>query len=311
MPANAQPLDGLRDGLTARPLTTADAPAFQAMYAAAELHDTGEAAIELADVLGDWARPSMDLTRHSMGVWEGDLLVAGCDVFRTRRADGAVRPSHRGRGIGSALARWTQAVCAADGGTRVGMTVPAGSVGETVLAGLGYERGWTSWVLQLPSEVRIDPRPLPPGYLIRDVDPQTDLRRVHQVVEDAFNEWPERQGFPFADWSAAVPQRDGFQPWQMRLVTGPEGSIVGVCTLLVAGRTAYVDQLAVCRAHRGRGLAQALLADGFARGREHGATVSELSTDSRTGALPLYERLGMVVTQTWQHWQVDVAPATA
>jgi hypothetical protein len=46
--------------------------------------------------------------------------------------------------------------------------------------------------------------------------------------------------------------------------------------------------------------------DAFAAGREHGARVSELSTDSRTGALPLYERLGMVVTQTWHHWQTDL-----
>jgi GNAT superfamily N-acetyltransferase len=309
MPAIARPLDGLPTGLDARPFVTSDAEAFTAMYAAAEQHDTGEVAIEVADVLGDWARPSVDLARHSMGVWDGDLLVAGSDVYRTRRADGAVLPSYRGRGIGSALARWTQTVCAAEGGTRVGMTVPAGSVGEAVFADLGYQRGWTSWVLQLPSDAVIPDRPLPVGYTIRDADAATELPRVHRVIEDAFNEWPERQPFPFEDWSAAVPERSGHQPWQLRVVTGPTGEIVGVCTLMLADLTAYVDQLAVCRSERGRGLAQALLADGFANGRANGATVSELSTDSRTGALPLYERLGMQVTQTWHHWQVDVSPA--
>ncbi|MEO7069262.1 MAG: GNAT family N-acetyltransferase [Nostocoides sp.] len=308
MPAIARPLDGLPEHLIARPFVTGDAQAFHAMYAAAELHDAGEAAIEVADVIGDWARPSVDLARHSMGVWDGDLLVAGCDVYRTRRADGVVLPSHRGRGIGSALARWTQAVCAADGGTRVGMTVPAGSDGEVVFADLGYHRGWTSWVLQLPPEAEIADRPLPDGYALRDVDPATELPLVHRVVEAAFNEWPERQPFPYEDWMAAVPERDGFAPWQMRVVTGPDGAIVGVCTLMLAEHTAYVDQLAVCRTERGRGLAQALLADGFGNGRAHGATVSELSTDSRTGALPLYERLGMLVTQTWHHWQIDVTP---
>jgi GNAT superfamily N-acetyltransferase len=308
MPAIAQPLDGLPEQLLARPFVARDAEAFTAMYAAAELHDAGEAAIELADVVSDWARPSLDLARHSIGVWDGDQLVAGSDVYRTRRADGAVLPSHRGRGIGSALARWTQAVCAADGGTRVGMTVPAGSVGETVFADLGYHRGWTSWVLQLPADAEIAVRPLPDGYLVRDADQATELPQVHRVIEGAFNEWPERQPFPFEDWSAAVPERRGFEPWQMRVVTGPDGTIVGACTLMLAEHTAYVDQLAVCRAERGRGLAQALLADGFANGRDHGATVSELSTDSRTGALPLYERLGMVLTQTWHHWQIDVTP---
>ena len=50
---------------------------------------------------------------------------------------------------------------------------------------------------------------------------------------------------------------------------------------------------------RGRGLAQALLIDSFAAGTAHGARRSELSTDSRTGALGLYEKVGMVVTSTW------------
>nr|WP_143427096.1 GNAT family N-acetyltransferase [Georgenia soli] len=48
-----------------------------------------------------------------------------------------------------------------------------------------------------------------------------------------------------------------------------------------------------CR--RGR----ALLADAFQRAREQGATRSELATDSRTGALGLYQRVGMEVTAVW------------
>ena len=51
---------------------------------------------------------------------------------------------------------------------------------------------------------------------------------------------------------------------------------------------------------------RALLVDAFERARDHGATVSELSTDSRTGALGLYEHVGMQVTQTWRHWMTDL-----
>ena len=47
------------------------------------------------------------------------------------------------------------------------------------------------------------------------------------------------------------------------------------------------------------GLAQALLVNAFACGREHGATRSTLSTDSRTGALSLYQKVGMEVTDVW------------
>ena len=65
------------------------------------------------------------------------------------------------------------------------------------------------------------------------------------------------------------------------------------------GTTAFIARLATTKDQRGRGLAQALLVDAFAVGRAHGAVRSELSTDSRTGALGLYERVGMRVTSTW------------
>ena len=77
--------------------------------------------------------------------------------------------------------------------------------------------------------------------------------------------------------------------------------MVGVSLVLVSdeGTTGYVDRLAVRKDQRNRGLAQALLVDSFAAARDHGTTTSELSTDSRTGALGLYERVGMTVRQVW------------
>ena len=64
-------------------------------------------------------------------------------------------------------------------------------------------------------------------------------------------------------------------------------------------QSAFIARLATRKAERGRGLAQALLVDAFAAGRAHGALGFELSTDSRTGALSLYEKVGMVVTSNW------------
>jgi mycothiol synthase len=88
-------------------------------------------------------------------------------------------------------------------------------------------------------------------------------------------------------------------------VADPIGEVVGVCVLSLGdfddGRSGFVSRLAVRRDRRGLGLAKALLADAFGNAREHGATRSELSTDSRTGALGLYEKVGMVVTSVWVH----------
>jgi len=94
----------------------------------------------------------------------------------------------------------------------------------------------------------------------------------------------------------------------LRVALDPGGAVVGVALVLLAddGAEGFVDQLAVRADHRGKGLAQALLVDAFAAAREHGAVRSTLSTDSRTGALSLYERVGMVVTSTWLHRAVDL-----
>ena len=66
--------------------------------------------------------------------------------------------------------------------------------------------------------------------------------------------------------------------------------------------------VAVRRDERGRGLARALLVDAFEVARAHGGERSELSTDSRTGALGLYQKVGMQVTSVWRHWAADVTP---
>jgi mycothiol synthase len=69
---------------------------------------------------------------------------------------------------------------------------------------------------------------------------------------------------------------------------------------------AFISQLAVRRGQRHQGLAQALLVDAFARGREHGAKRSALSTDSRTGALTLYQKVGMEVGDVWVNRATEV-----
>ena len=110
----------------------------------------------------------------------------------------------------------------------------------------------------------------------------------------------------FEDWAATTVRRPGAEPWQLRVVEHDGAVVAASFTILDSQGAGYVYQLAVERTHRGQGLAQALLADAFGRAREHGATRSELSTDSRTGALDLYLKVGMEVTQAWTHLVTDL-----
>ncbi len=94
-------------------------------------------------------------------------------------------------------------------------------------------------------------------------------------------------------------RRPGFEPWNLRVVLDPAGEVVAMAMLQMSESTAFIARLATRKDQRGQGLAQALLVDAFAVGKEHGALRFDLSTDSRTGALGLYEKVGMVVTSTW------------
>ena len=126
------------------------------------------------------------------------------------------------------------------------------------------------------------------------------------MQEDAFLEWSDRERDTFGEWQATTTLRPGFEPWQLRVVVDPAGDVVAVALLQMSEDCGFISRLATRKDQRGRGLAQALLADTFGVAREHGATRSELSTDSRTGALGLYEKVGMVVTSNWVNRAIDV-----
>lgn len=68
-----------------------------------------------------------------------------------------------------------------------------------------------------------------------------------------------------------VVRRPGFEPWHLRVVSAPAGDVVAMAE---AG-------------HRG-------------------TRRCELSTDSRTGALGLYEKVGRRVASTWVNRAIDL-----
>jgi GNAT superfamily N-acetyltransferase len=282
-----------------------DESAVTALIAAGQLQDVGEVVIEEADVVSDWQRPSYDVAASTIGVFDGDRLVAYAELSGGDRGDAAVDPAYRGQGIGTFLANWMQERARARGLQVIGMPVPKGSPGDRLLEHLGYRVRWTSWALALPEGKVIEARTLPPGYTIRTGD-QADHRAIWTVIEDAFLEWAVRDRQSFEDFSAQVLQRPGFEPWNLRVVTDGNAEVVGAALIVLADNVGFVERVAVRRDQRGLGLGQAILADAFEQAREHGATRSEISTDSRTGALGLYERVGMEVTSVWVNRAIDL-----
>jgi len=289
----------LPTGLSSRALALDDSGAVYQVMAAEQERILGRIDIEEADIVADWARPSHDLSTASVGVLDGDRLAGYAEIVGPSRGDAAVHPGYHGRGIGTWLAHWMQDRARSQGQTEIGMPTPVGSPGEALMRDLGYHVRWSSWVLVFPESHELVDQSLPVGHAIRVAESDDDRRAAHDVIEDAFLEWSVRDKQPFADWSAQVVGRPGFEPWNLRIVVGPDGDVVAGLHVVLAGDTGFVSKVAVRRDQRGRGLAKALLMDGFRVAREHGATRSELSTDSRTGALDLYLGIGMEISDNW------------
>lgn len=294
------------DDLTARPLTSADAETVTALARADEMEVLAEPMTELVDVVGDWRRPSVDLERDSVSVWADERLVAYAFVAGRGSVEAVVAADHRGRGLGTALVAWLRAASAARGLTAMGQTVPVGSPAEAFLVAAGARATYEAWVLELLPDRTVPSQPLPGGHEL-DLARDDELPAVHRVVDDAFSVWPEREPVPYADWHAEFVEGDDAAPWQRRVVRDGAGEVVGVAMVTASeDGMVWVNQLAVRSDRRGEGLGRALLADAFREGRRRGLTRAGLSTDSRTGALPLYEGVGMVVSATFRRFVLDV-----
>jgi GNAT superfamily N-acetyltransferase len=305
------PID-LPEGYVARPSRLDDLEATFRLVAAAERFDDGAAEVAMSDIAAEWERPDFDLQTMSIAVWHGDELAASGDVFRGR-AEVDVAPAHRGRGLGTALLPWTWAVARADGRTSVGQTVSDKRVdARELFRAHSYEITHTAWALRIDLADEPPPPPmLPDGLRFRDFRPGADDREVFEVIDVAFDEWDDRESYGFDNWASAALHRDEVVPELVPLVIDGE-RIVGVALNYHYGTEddseGWTQQLAVDRAYRGRGLGRALLQESFRRFHGVGYRHAGLSTDSRTGALGLYEHVGMHVRSSFRRWTKRLRP---
>ncbi len=291
-------------GLTSRPLGLDDAEAVTALITAEELHDVGATDVAVEDVVAEWQRPSYDLASSSIGVLDGPRLVAYADLVHPDFGYTGVLPAERGRGIGTALAGWLEALARSRGATLLSNQVPRDGAQHRLLAARGYRERWTAWDLELPEGAEVTARPLPAGFAVRDARPD-EHELVYEVIETAFSDWRDKRALD--DFASVVWGRPTHEAWNLRVCTDPDGVVVGATHVHLTGEAGYVARIGVRREQRGRGLASAMLADAFGLAREHGAVRCYLATDSRTGALGLYEKVGMQVSSAWVNLALDLA----
>ena len=294
----------LPDGLASRPLTMTDVDAVAILWMACEQHFFGEVFVDRADVVSAWSSPSMDVATDSLGVFDAGELV-GVVLLDQHQLSVDVSPTHLGRGLGEAMVEWGEGLASARGTADVAQEIPGPDLAAArILAARGYVHSHTSWILRMPEGSPLIHHPIPDDVTIRGFI-AADAEPTYRVIEDAFSGWPGRSRRSFEEWRIQNLQREGTDPSHFFVATVGE-DVVGACVVHDSGTTAWVHQVAVDEARRGQGIGQQLLAEAFEAGRRRGLPIGELSTDTRTGAVGLYERLGMHVVVEFTNWRNDL-----
>ena len=245
----------LPSGLTARALDSADAAAVFDVMVDQEMHDVGSVEIELADIVGDWQRPSFDVASSTVG-----RLRRGSDGRRTPSTAATTGPTRRcGRRTAGSWDR-DRPGPVGPGPRPVPGRRDRGDAGAAGVGGRPAARGarlpralGVVGARRCPTAPRSSPSRCPPATPSGTPTPRATGGRCGRCVEDAFLEWSERDRQSFEDYCATTVDRPGFEPWMMRLLVDGAGEPVGACNVQLGPDTGYISQIAVRRDRRGAG----------------------------------------------------------
>ncbi len=280
-----------------RAATTADVPAIQKLVTDCDRELYGHAETDLDEIAADLARPGLDPALDTLLVYgpAGDLVAR---AWVNRRSAVDVHPEHRGLGLGAALLDWVEARARQVGTEVIAQTVPDGDrAAVELMASRGYDTLATAWLLAigLPDEPVVPDAPT--GIRVRHFHPG-DEHAAHQLTEDAFDEWQKRRR-SYEEWALLTVGRATFAPAMSPVAFAGEEMVGAVLSLDVpSSDEGYIERVAVRGDQRNRGIARLLLRHAFRDFHRQGRRACTLWTHSDTGALSLYERVGMTVRRS-------------
>ncbi|WP_246486283.1 GNAT family N-acetyltransferase [Kribbella qitaiheensis] len=282
-------------GYSSRAATDADVEAIHELVAGTECELHGEAETAADGIKAVLSRPGFDPAVDTVVVHGPTGLAAWAWLNRGKRAQIDVATDQRGLGLGTALLDWAEARAAEVGTDWFGQMVDDKDLAGTELVrARGFEVLAVNWQLQLPMDEEPVVPALPEGITVRPFAPG-DAAAAHLLIEDAFDEWQSRRK-SYEEWAAMMIDRSSFAPELSPMAfAGAELIGAALCLDLPDSDEGYIEQLAVRADHRGKGLARTLLAVARQAFYRQGKRNLTLWTHSDTGALAMYERLGMTV----------------
>lgn len=296
-------------GWRSRAATIGDAGAVHRLVTAYENERHGRAVTGLDRIAADLSLPGSDLASDTLLVCDSGGEPVGWGWVRGRRATVHVHPDHRDLGLGSALLAWSEARARQAGGDRLAQTVSDDDrAAIALLRSRGYAPLVTEWLLEIALPARPELSEPPTGITVRPFR-AGDERAAHQLTEDAFDEWQQRRK-TYAEWARHTVERSTFEPDASPLAFAGGLMVGAVLSLDDPGSDeGHVERVAVRHDHRNRGIARLLLREAFRAFHGRGKRTCALWTHSDTGALSLYERIGMTVRRSSTVYSKTLTPS--
>lgn len=294
---------GLATGL--RPLREQDAEAVAALFRDAFADSRPLDAEEIRTWLAnDELRPEWLRVLEEDGrvVGYGDIFVQGDEV-----ALDVAAPGHW-----DTFFDWAESDGRRAGVQRVRAFFPAGHG----LAAVAEARGYRLWRSSFTMEIALDERPLapsppPPGITLRAYRDHADADAVRAAVNETFADDPFFHPVSPAGFREFYLGARGYDPSFWLLAW--DGAELAGFSLSYPERVGdeglgWVGTLGVRAPWRRLGLGEALLGASFAALHAHGLRRVGLGVDAEnpTGALKLYERVGMRVLRQGDNWVLDL-----
>ena len=233
-------------------------------------------------------------------IWEEDGRVVASASFGMHGDAANIRGvvGDKGRGLGTEIVERGEAFASAEGATKIhaGAAVPDAAA-RSLFESRGYRevRRFYQMAIELTGEPS---QPELPAGLVVDELRDDEYEAFYAALNEAFAEHWEWHPMPYDEWLdlRRGQHRDEHGPVWFVVRDGDELAAVTRNDVSVAGG-GYVGAIGVRPAWRGKGLGKALLQATFAEFWRRGTTRVTLDVDSQnaTGAVALYERVGMHV----------------
>lgn len=277
------------------------------------------------DISEDLTDPELDIDNNTWVVEDSREIVGYAEIWNgthegvAMEVQGWVAPSHRGRGIGDYLIEATEEAGRRFAARRTEKPVllrnfipSVDHAAAQLLEARGYELVRHFFHMAIELADLADPPPPPDGISLRPLDPDRDARALHELIEHAFSRHWNWTPMTFEAFWRRVGEREDFDP-ELSLIAMRGDDYVGASWNVTKVDRGWVQDLAVHESARRRGLGEALLRHTFKLFKERGWERVGLGLDAGnvTGALRLYERVGMHVTRRFDAYEKDVSAGSA